>query len=238
MFVTSLPGLPQPIAVYDAEPLRWTLIELVDFGLLAAGEPRLSVIAVDVETGEEVVFDSARERIAPDHLLASTALIPDFPPVEIGGRLLVDGGLSSNVPMDIVLSAPSEGDMVCFLVDPFPRSGARPQSWVDASERQSDLIYSSQTEHMLKRHIEADRLRRRLAEAGLDPPSGRVTMFRLEYAGGPDETSLKTWDFSRQALSRRQATGHADMRSVLNQWRSLPAGECGLTLHPPLRQRG
>jgi len=235
LFVTAMPGLPQPVALYDAEPMRRTLAELVDFGRIAGGEPRVSVIAVDVQTGAEVVFDSARERITPDHILASAALIPDFPPVEIDGRLLVDGGLSSNVPVNVVLSEQSGGRVVCFAIDPFPRVGARPKSWIDASERQSDLMYACQTEHMLRHHAEADRLRRRLAEAGAQPAPDEVTVFRLEYAGGPDETSMKMWDFSHQVLARREAAGRADMDAALHLWRTAPPTGAGLVIHSPVR---
>ena len=61
-----------------------TLTELVDFERLNTGPMRVSLMAVDVETGEEVPFDTTRDRITIDHLLASSGLIPDFPAVEIG----------------------------------------------------------------------------------------------------------------------------------------------------------
>ena len=39
-------------------------------------------------------------RIAPEHLVASCGYLPDFPPLDIEGRLLGDGGLVSNTPVD------------------------------------------------------------------------------------------------------------------------------------------
>ena len=46
----SKPGL------YDVTPFRNTLLEMVDFDRLNNGSTRVSVVAVDVETGEEVTL--------------------------------------------------------------------------------------------------------------------------------------------------------------------------------------
>lgn len=54
-------------------------------------------IATDIETGEQVVLDKG---YLPQALLASSAFPSLFSPVEIGGRLLVDGGVSNNYPID------------------------------------------------------------------------------------------------------------------------------------------
>lgn len=59
------------------------------------------VVATDVLDGTEVVLSSGD---AVDALQASTALPGVFPPVEIGGRALMDGGISSNTPLAAALS--------------------------------------------------------------------------------------------------------------------------------------
>ena len=47
-----------------------------------------------METGDLVLFDTANgNQIGMDHLLASCGFLPEFAPLEIGGRLLGDGGL-------------------------------------------------------------------------------------------------------------------------------------------------
>ena len=56
-------------------------------------------IAADIETGETVVLDGGD---LPTAMRASMAVSGIFPPVEIDGRLLVDGGLSNNLPVDVV----------------------------------------------------------------------------------------------------------------------------------------
>ncbi len=56
-------------------------------------------IASDIETGEEVVLDSG---YLAKSMLASSAFPTLFSPVEINGRLLVDGGVTNNYPTDRV----------------------------------------------------------------------------------------------------------------------------------------
>jgi NTE family protein len=56
-------------------------------------------IATDIETGKEVVLKNG---YLPQALLASSAFPTLFSPVEIDGRLLVDGGVTNNYPIDEV----------------------------------------------------------------------------------------------------------------------------------------
>jgi len=56
-------------------------------------------IAADIETGEEVVL--ARGNVARA-MRASMAVPGAIAPVEIDGRLLVDGGIANNLPIDVV----------------------------------------------------------------------------------------------------------------------------------------
>jgi predicted patatin/cPLA2 family phospholipase len=56
---------------------------------------RFSVGAVNVRTGRFAYFDSVEITIRPEHVMASGALPPGFPPVEIGGELYWDGGLDA-----------------------------------------------------------------------------------------------------------------------------------------------
>jgi NTE family protein len=55
-------------------------------------------VAADIETGETVVLGKGDLATA---MRASMAVSGIFPPVEIDGRLLVDGGLTDNLPVDV-----------------------------------------------------------------------------------------------------------------------------------------
>jgi NTE family protein len=121
-----MPGTPQAISIYDTSPLKSTLLELVDFDLLNSGKVRCSVGAVELATGNQVYFDSANETIIPEHIMASGALPPGFPPVEIDGDLYWDGGLVSNTPLQYVLEYVPRRSRLTFQVDVFASRGALP----------------------------------------------------------------------------------------------------------------
>lgn len=209
--------------LYDPAPMRRALETLVDFDLLNRGPIRLTMLAVDVETGSEVSFDSQRERIGVDHLLASAALIPDFPVVPIGNRLLADGGLAANVPVDLVLAELPAEPLACFSVDPFPLAAPRPVRLADAAERQTDLTFAAQTMRTL-------RAMRLLWQARGDGPPGAV--YCLNYRHWEGEVALKSYDFARSSLDRRWSEGRRDMERALRVWRASPPAGTGLTLHP------
>lgn len=59
----------------------------------------LSLIATDSSTGEKVVLDKGPVSAG---IRASTAIPGIFTPVEIEGKLLVDGGIAENVPVNTV----------------------------------------------------------------------------------------------------------------------------------------
>src|SRR3546814_17182865 len=85
------PGTPAAPRLYDTEPLRHPLLKLVDFDLLNDGPIRSSAGAVNVRTGNFIYFDSLDRRIRPAHVLASDALRPGLPPVEIAAMIYCGG---------------------------------------------------------------------------------------------------------------------------------------------------
>ncbi len=245
---------PTP-GLYDLAPLRNLLKEAIDFGLLnGGGPPRVSVATTDVATGERVVFDTRRgdAPVGPEHLLASCALLPDFAPVEIGGRLLGDGGLSTNAPLDLVLDEPARPeDLVCFVLDLFAREGGRPRSLADAAARALDLLFSGQSDLLLEGRQREHRLRAMIGQLSAQLPLGlredpqvaavlaegctrAPTVFHLAYRAPAGEAGVqKTFDFSRTALAGRWEAGARDMRAALGVLGALPDGGApiGLTVH-------
>ena len=95
---------------YDTTQLKSTLERLIDFDRINSGEMRFSVGAVNVSTGNFVYFDNTTHIIAAEHVMASGALPPGFPAIEIEGEFYWDGGLVSNTPLQWVLERDDSSD--------------------------------------------------------------------------------------------------------------------------------
>ena len=87
---------------------------------------RLSIGAVNVRTGQFAYFDSANIPIGPEHIMASGALPPGFPPIEIDGEHYWDGGLFSNTPLGYVMDYSPRRSRLTFQVDVFQADGRLP----------------------------------------------------------------------------------------------------------------
>lgn len=109
-----------PTSYYDTSSLKSTLERLVDFDRINSREIRFSVGAVNVRTGNFAYFDNAETEIRPEHVLASGALPPGFPSVEIDGEHYWDGGLVSNTPLQYVIEYYPRRSHLIFQVDLFP----------------------------------------------------------------------------------------------------------------------
>src|SRR5712672_4216194 len=135
------------VSYYDTAALRGTLERLVDFDRINdSREIRLSVGAVNVRTGVFAYFDSDKIAIRPEHVMASGALPPGFPPVEIDGEQYWDGGLFSNTPLQYMVDYHPRRSRVIFQVDVFPaRARHRPTNLDEVHEREKDVRYSSRT---------------------------------------------------------------------------------------------
>ena len=161
-----LPGDPQSASYYDTRPLRATLEHFADFERINdAAQMRVCVGAVNVRSGNFVYFDNTEHRLRPEHFMASGALPPGFPAVEIDGEFYWDGGLVSNTPLQQVLTAHPRRDALIFQVDLWSARGALPRDLLQVAERQKDIQFSSRTRMVTSTlHAEED-LRRVLHEA-------------------------------------------------------------------------
>ena len=189
----SAAGVLNGTSYYDTAPLRDTLTRLIDFDYLNEHGPRLSVGAVDIETGNFAYFDSRRTRITPEHVMASGALPPGFPAVEIDGRHYWDGGLVSNTPLQYVLENAGHDPICVFQVDLFSARGANPDSLDDVAQREKDIRFSSRTRLTTDRfrqlnHIQeaAKRLAAKLPEEFRDDPD----LAHLMSSGPPCPVTL------------------------------------------------
>ncbi|MEP7326122.1 MAG: patatin-like phospholipase family protein [Gemmatimonadota bacterium] len=92
-------GLSLP-SLFDPAPFRATLARLVPAATFSELRLPLTVTAVDIDTGELQLFGTGgRDVPLVDALLASCSLSVFYPPVEIDGRRLVDGGLRAVLPL-------------------------------------------------------------------------------------------------------------------------------------------
>lgn len=232
---------------YDTAPLRATLERLVDFDLLNNGDIRLSLGAVNVETGNMTWFDTTTQRIGPEHIMASGALPPGFPAVEIDGAYYWDGGLVSNTPLQYVMDAQkSQADLCVFQVDLFNARGALPASVWQSEAREKEIRFSSRTRFntdMMRRLHDTSAAARRLydklpPEMKSDPDAQallkgstdpHITIAHLIYRPTKYEGGSKDYEFSRSSMLDHWRAGKADAEHTVNHpdWKNRHrASEC------------
>lgn len=228
------PGTPGALSLYDTAPLRATLESLIDFDLINDGGIRLSLGAVNIRSGNSHYFDSTETRIGPEHVMASGALPPSFPPVVIEGEAWWDGGILSNTPLQQVLDlCRRDESLLVFQVDLFNARGALPRNFDDVLERHKDIVYSSRTRNASNTVSELTNTRRaildliaKLPEHLLDDPEVKhlrqfaqvapLDIVHLIYRRGQQELESKDYEFSRVTMLERWAAGRRDMEDTLH----------------------
>jgi NTE family protein len=146
------PGTIEATSYYDTRPLKATLERFVDFDRVNSDncDTRLNLGAVNVRSGNLVYFDPGTQVIGPEHVMASGALPPGFPAVEIEGEHYWDGGLVSNTPLQwLVTNTRVTGqrmpDALVFQVDRWSARGEFPRNLAEVATRQKEIQYSSRT---------------------------------------------------------------------------------------------
>ena len=225
---------PGALSFYDNAPLAETLNQFVDWTLLNDGPVRLSVGAVNVETGNFNYFDTKgpdRVRIDARHIMASGALPPGLPPVEIDGAWWWDGGIVSNTPLSHVLDH-QKADLLVFQVDLFPARGERPATIMDVYSREKDIRYSSRTrqvtDQLIRLRKEREAIRKvldklpgdlkqdedvaRLAEMAAEHA---VNVVHLIYRKHGWEGGARDFEFSRATMEHHWAEGLAAIAETM-----------------------
>jgi NTE family protein len=222
------PGAIEATSAYDTNGLKATLEQLVDFDRINSDRTRLSVGAVNARTGNFVYFDTATRKIGPEHIMASAALPPGFPAVEIEGEHYWDGGLVSNTPLQWLVDSRPHLDTLAFQVDLWSARGELPRTLAEVSTRQKEIQYSSRTRAGTDniRHIQ--QLRRAIAdlldklpeelrngpEAQLLRPVGdhhkAYNIVHLIYRARNYEGHSKDYDFSRASMQEHWRAGYYD----------------------------
>jgi len=241
-FVSTGPSL----SFYTTDALRSTLEEFVDFDRLNSGETRFSVAAANVRTGDFAYFDNREITIRAEHIMASGALPPGFPSVEIDGEHYWDGGLVSNTPLQYILDYVPRRSLLAFQVDLFNAEGALPTDLDGVLEREKDIRYSSRTRsatdmyrviHNVRHNI--NNLIEQLPQALRETPEARflyefgcvttMDIVRLSYHPSELQGSSKDYAFGRAAMEERWQQGLSDARHALKAgpWRQARPSEVG-----------
>jgi NTE family protein len=219
-------------SIYDTSALKTTLERLVDFDRINAGMTRFSAGAVNVRTGNLVYFDTATHTIRPEHILASGALPPGFPAVEIDGEHYWDGGLVSNTPLQWVIECGARQDTLVFQVDLWSARGQIPRNMADVVTRQKEIQYSSRTRastdqfkslHRLQRELAAllSRLPEDLREHEDVRPLRTAAshnvhnLVHLIYRARDYEGHSKDYEFSRASMQDHWRAGYHDALRTL-----------------------
>ncbi len=227
----AIPGTPEALSYYDSSPLAATLDTLVDWDLLNHGPIRLSVGAVDVESGNFRYFDTAEGPLDARHIMASGALPPGLPPVEIDGRHYWDGGLVSNTPLTHVLDH-QKSPMLVFQVDLFSARADLPRTIMDVMAREKEIRFSSRTRTIsterLRLRQEREAIRHALAklppelrddpelkalEVAADEPP--VSLVHLIYRANAWEGGSRDFEFSARTMAEHWAAGRAAVAETM-----------------------
>ncbi|MFZ4479266.1 MAG: patatin-like phospholipase family protein [Rhodoferax sp.] len=216
----------------DTSPLKSTLEELVDFDLINSKKVRVSLGAVNVRTGASVYFDNHKIRIKPEHVMASGALPPGFPAVEIDGEHYWDGGIVSNSPLNYVWDEKPLTTALIVMVDLFNAKGDLPLNLDQVGERQKDITYASKQRFSVQRTKELGDLRKSLTDLLAKLPANlkngpearklatlcddrqwliaRLTNPRLQYG-----SQTKDFEFSRATVHDHWAAGLEGVRKAI-----------------------
>jgi NTE family protein len=235
---------------YDTSPLRDTLEQLVDFDLLNSGNTRVSVGAVNIRCGNLVYFDTAQHRLRAEHFMASGALPPGFPAVEIDGEYYWDGGMVSNTPLSRVLSSEPRRDTLTFQVDLWSAKGRLPYDLMEVASRQKDIQYSSRTRAITNHMLQMQKMRQALQQlmdklpkaARNDPEVQAIAdlvghraynIIHLIYQSKSFEGHSKDYEFGLGAMREHWQSGLEDIRRTLADPSHLdrPAPELGMVTH-------
>jgi NTE family protein len=220
-------GTLEATSFYDTSHLRATLERLVDFDRINNDGTRLSLGAVNVRSGNFVYFDNTTHTIRPEHVMASGALPPGFPAVEIEGEYYWDGGLVSNTPLQWVVEAGPRQDTLAFQVDLWSARGELPGNLAEVATRQKEIQYSSRTRTQTDQFKRIQRLRCVLASLieKLPPdlrnsPEARLlsraadhkvyNIIQLIYRSKHYEGHSKDYEFSRLTMEDHWRAGYHD----------------------------
>lgn len=177
------PSLPRKLSLFDAAPMERLLRDSFGLSTFAALGIPFAAVACDIASGREIVL---RDGDLVAAVRASAALPGLFPPVELDERVLVDGGLVNNLPVDVARAMGADFVLAVDLL-PLWRVAAAPGSLVELWERSLSLL------------VRSNHSRQDAAEITVQPEIGA---FPLSDFGGVLELIALGQSATEQALAR------------------------------------
>jgi NTE family protein len=227
------PGTLEVTSFYDTTLLKATLERLVDFDLInsESHDVRLSLGCVNARSGQLVYFDSTTDIIRAEHVMASGALPPWFPAVEIDGEYYWDGGVVSNTPLEW-LARHRLPDTLAFQVDLWAAPGELPKNVPEVMTRMKEILNSSRTIYRTDGYKEINHLYatlfRFLGQLPEEFKRGEDAEYlvsaarrcvhhlvNLVYRPTSAEGASKDNEFSRRSIEERWLAGYRDTVNAL-----------------------
>jgi len=145
-FIYSALGLIQKNHLIKRDALRRLVEENIPVTRLEDTKIPVYVVAMDINTGEEVVFSNGPSIPA---ILASAAIPMVFEPMEVGRHTLVDGGVLNNTPISIAVE--NGADRVVILTAGYTCARKEaPKSVIEMAMTSSDYLVHKRVELDLK----------------------------------------------------------------------------------------
>jgi NTE family protein len=204
-FAGLLPGwltlltLDRAGSLFDPGPLRELLDESLDLERIRTSAVQLLVVTTDLARREPRVFDN--RSVTREALMAAAAVPGAFPAVDVGGTLLVDGGLTGRAPVLEALAAGAELARAVVVMSYAPEErGAPPTTMRRALEEAFEMGMI----HQIRRDVELARLKFPAVEVQLLTPS--------------EPLALRPLQFDPDGIARALARGRADAAACLSGW--------------------
>ncbi len=186
-------------SLFDPQPLRELISSSLDLVRIRASPVRLMVVTTDLARRERRVFDN--QTVTVEALMAATAVPGAFPPVEVDGALLVDGGLIGRAPvLEALESGTRVGRVVVVMSYALDEGGQRPTTM----RRTLEEAFEMSMIHQIRRDAELARFKYPDVEVQLLTPSTPLL--------------LRPLDFDAAAMARMLERGETDALGCLRTW--------------------
>jgi NTE family protein len=193
---------------------------------------KLVLVAADLNTGEPILYGQDPGQSVLEGLMASTALPPWISPMGLDGRLLMDGGAVSNLPIEPAMLAGAREIIALDLYDPRGAANAAPgfgqflgKLLLTVAKRQAQMELALASKHKVSV--------RRIELVGREPIQMwdfQHTVDLIDQGYRIGKQAVQDWQESRSPFWQRwwQSPG-----SLIEVKHRVPKKHAGLRRSPP-----